>query len=509
MDSPAPPPDEARVDVRASFILWVYPFVFRPETYEARVARLFAPDSRFATNKPAIYDDTLLPHVSRFLTRDPADIGSVSLFLAKPGKSAEMLLFGEASQQLSWHLIAAGKSAMPFRFAGAVQLALFEGGTGFCAVSAFPTGDAAGDWSDFLHYFRYADGRGKETRVRATRPNGTEAVCQPVLTGIERLLREEIALTRRAGQTPTLAADEFSDIFVPGRLLPYAALYVDGMPADERGTFLFRTRHFFDSARFLLPATDETRADHPAHWQYVKDGYVVQTQGGGVFVLFDAPYARRGPATFFRGNLPHLFQETYFVLYLLVLSQRFVLLTLSERVAWYWKAAPTLAERAALFAEIRDRLFLFRARGHFRQAAHQIGNQMAYHRWQDVLEIDSLYDEVEREVDDMEAYLREIREKEDAAIEARQHAEEIAADKAILTASQAQADRAADQTLRLTQLATVATIVGISIAFLQVLQAVNPRRFTNGYTVLLWMLGASLVAFVVVWVLERRRAGRR
>jgi len=149
------------------------------------------------------------------------------------------------------------------------------------------------------------------------------------------------------------------ETFVPGQLLPYAVVYVDGVRADEAALLLYRIRHFFPSRREICPAPEDLRLDHDAYLTYADRQYFLFSLEGAAFVAFDAP-----ATDFFRRELPDHLRVRYFLLYLLALHRRFTLIQLSEAVSDHWLGR-TASERERAFERIEDRLLTFTARGYF------------------------------------------------------------------------------------------------------------------------------------------------
>jgi hypothetical protein len=131
------------------------------------------------------------------------------------------------------------------------------------------------------------------------------------------------------------------ETFVPGQLLPYAVVYVDGVRADKAALLLYRIRHFFPSRREICPAPEDLRLDHDAYLTYADRQYFLFSLKGATFVAFDAP-----ATDFFRRELPDHLRVR---LYLLALHRRFTLIQLSEAVSDHWLG----------------RLLTFTARGYF------------------------------------------------------------------------------------------------------------------------------------------------
>jgi hypothetical protein len=109
---------------------------------------------------------------------------------------------------------------------------------------------------------------------------------------------------------------------------------------------------------------------------------------------------------FWRGTLPNHLRNIYRFLFQFVLYQRLLLLRLSENVARDWLDQQ---RRYNAFEETRRDFLAFTARGEFGQLSRLEHHHRFYKRWQKILEVQALYDEVKNEVYEMQGALVEHR----------------------------------------------------------------------------------------------------
>lgn len=415
----------AMVDRTASSIRFVYPFVFAAESLSQRAERFTAVKrtvgkaERHVWRRQSFVTDDMLAHVAAFVDPPSGAPPSARLWRVDDDvlRSPSGLGAGRTHPGADWVLVTRS-GAVAFAIE-AIELALFEHGAGFLTVSAIPESPELSDWFTFLHFFRYAGGK-RASEVRATRTVGLDgADGQARAAGFfpsfadhgdgagdiasqPRAFREVIAGLLSGGARPGATHEWWREIFVPGMLLPYASLFVDGCPVDDMQTVRYRLRNFFHADQFVHPSGDDGGA---GLLQYAADQWFFSSLNGGGFLAFDAPQTE-----FFRITLPGHIRAQYFLLFLLALEQRFVLMQLSQEVAEQWGGRgerPTETARAAAFADIRDRLLAFTAQGYFAQTMQEEHHHRSYAQWQETFELPRLYDTVAAEVREMHAYLEQ------------------------------------------------------------------------------------------------------
>lgn len=178
-------------------------------------------------------------------------------------------------------------------------------------------------------------------------------------------------------------------------MIPFPVLYVDGSKKENVFPLLYRVRNFFHSEQLIHPAPEDLIRSHPGLLPYADDQWFVFSLEGGAFVAFDAP-----KNDFFRINLPTHLRDQYFLLFLLTLHQRFALTRLSQEVSEHWLRGNE-DERMRYFKRIRSSLMEFTARGYFIQVVQRENHHRFYRKWQEVLQVERLYQEVNDEVQEM------------------------------------------------------------------------------------------------------------
>ena len=418
-DHPPAAKIDGTVDLTASALRFVYAFTFDGSTLPRRAEVIEQAAWQGARQSLKVWQPEefpsadLLSHVAAFL-RPPADsIRTAALWRMDEAalRSPAGLGGGADHPGATWTLVTR-HSDIPFVL-HEVSLALFRHGVGFLTIAARPTTPSPDAWFDFLHHFRFISGQ-RAAVVRAERalapgergaaPTRTAyfpAVAGPDRDGQPHNMGEIVDGLLRAGTTGNETNPWWEEVFVPGTLLPYASLFVDGCEQARADEMLFRLRNFFHANQDVHPAVQTP--DDPQALPYSEGQWFFFSLNGGGFL------ARNAPATpFFRQTLPAHIAHQYFLLFLLALQQRFVLMMLSQEVSRRWVAAgPDIsdADRVAAFARIRDALLAFTAQGYFAQTMQEEHHHRCYERWQQTFQLARLYDEVSAEVREMFADL--------------------------------------------------------------------------------------------------------
>lgn len=324
-------------------------------------------------------------------------------------------------RRADWTLLAQNQYEISFRLGqgnggtNAVQMVLFQVGVGMLVVQAAPKSEQLADWLDFLHYFRISDGR-RKVRVCATRRIGKDQV-EPFFPepagGVaahpagEGLLDDVLTALLRTGSADESAKNWWEEVFVPGKLLPFAALYVDGLE-NEAAAVRYRLRHFFRAGQEIIPCASDLCEEHASVLPYADRQWFVFSIEGGAFLACDAPCG------FFRETMPDHLRKDYFLLFLMALHQRFALVRMSAQVARHWPLGGAQDEqgREDIFQDIRDTLLAFTARGYFAQVMQRDNHHRVYRKWQEVFQVERLYDEVRDEVREMHEYLLKALQEE-------------------------------------------------------------------------------------------------
>ena len=490
-----------RVNEKISFVHFVYPFLLEAEEFETRAeaigrARWSSGGKELTVWEPQRFpEEDLLPHVARYLN-PPAGIPATARLWKLQGALQDV--YGLA-RRVDWGLHLPRRE-VPFRWGEvggrdfAAQLALFRVGVGFLTVRARPTGGEVADWLDFLHYFRFVRGQ-RGVKVQARRRTGKEqweaffpepaggVAPHPEGCGVFSEVLEALLSTGTAeGETEPW----WREVFVPGQLLPFAVLWVEEVPEEERVPLLYRVRHFFHSRQEIHPSADDLRLDHPALLSYAEGQWFLFSLDGGAFVACNAP-----ETPFFRQTLPHHLRDQYFLLFLLALHERFALMSLSQQVSEQWLRGEEM-ERAQAFEGIRDALLAFTARGYFTQVMQQEHYHRCYRKWQETFQVERLYQEVSEEVGDMHDYLlmrRTERLQQLAEAEARAERER----------ERAAQERERRLERRLNQIALLLGVPAVGLAYLD---AIGPVGWVTGALV---VLSSGAVGLLILWGLSRDR----
>lgn len=219
------------------------------------------------------------------------------------------------------------------------------------------------------------------------------------------------------------------DALAPGRLLPFIAMYVDGLPQGDQPRFLYKARNFFRADQEILPTENDLKVEGRADTlAYGKNQYFTFSLAGATFVAFGMQPHQ--PQPYYRTTLPEQLKGAYYLLFQLTLLQRLTLNELKEEVAKHWETPSDLEsekpsnaqhhnnrdkERLVAFTRIHDTLLSFMARGHFTQVTQDVSAHRVYVRWRETFQIEQLYREVVDAVQEMYQYLvLTSREREEA-----------------------------------------------------------------------------------------------
>lgn len=407
-----------------SFVRFVYPFVFAPEQFAAVVGSLNAAKMPLRESKVAdvweaarFPESDLLPHVARYLNSPDEKDSTVKIWRLGNDFWNSFEGFGSKAD---WSLHAtqtddqdiARKLEIAFEFKE-IELSLFRTGVGFVTVEAAPKSNVLADWHNFIHFLRFIDR--KTVTLAAKRKvgrNDTEPFFPPfaAATGDKQNLKQIICALL------TMAGTNCDEVFIPDQLLPYAALFVKDSAADEDYNLIYKTRNFFHSEQGNTPAPDDLDAHHPTLLEYAARQWQIFTLDGSSFLAFDAP-----DTDFFRNTLPSHLRHQYFLLFLLVLQQRFALINFSNRVSEYWLMRDE-DQRAAMFEQIRQDFFDFTARGYFIQVMQREHHHRCYVRWQEKFQVGLFFSEVREKVREMNDYLQSERTRRIEQLAAEQKA---------------------------------------------------------------------------------------
>jgi hypothetical protein len=396
-----------------SFIYFVYPFLFDQEHFFELRDKVNNAQWQGRNQKRNIWttqrfsEDDLLPYVARYL--NPSDESQPTAHLWHMDRDAlESPLYIGANAKWS---LTHPYGEIPFHIES-IQLVLFYVGVGFITIKSSPINDDINDWQDFLHYFRFIKGQ-RGVGIKAQRQVGrgqTEPYFSepaggvgkhPDGTGILGDIIDGLLLYMKPDEEEN--ETWWSEVFIPGQMLPFAALFVENIAEIDDSQLLYRVRNFFHSRQVINPSQDDLRSDNPALLPYTGRQWFLFSLDGGAFVGCDVPKTE-----FFQQTLPDHLSRQYFLLFLITLHQRFALMMLSDIVAKHWLVRPgttSETEREKTFENILGNLFSFTTRGYFAQVMQQEHHHRCYRKWQETFQLERLYSEVSKEIQEIHNYL--------------------------------------------------------------------------------------------------------
>jgi hypothetical protein len=402
------------LDRTASFVRLVHPFLFAPRTFGERCKAV--DDANWSgdrgkinvweNNPPELPEWHLLPHIARYVVPGGEAPSARFWRLGPSALESRAGLLSAASWSAVWH-----RGEERFRLER-VELVLFAVGVGVLSLCTKPESKEPDRWHDFVHFTRYLRG-GNAVKIRIDRhtkagvdesffpqPAGGAARLDPMGRGY---LADVVAALV---ETATIDGDLpkwHEEGFVSGLLIPYSALYFDGVSAAEIPERVYRARSFFYAAQMLHPSAEDRRLDqNSALLPFGSLIWLATSVEGGTFLAFDAPRH-----DFWRRRLPDHLANEYFLLFLLALHQRLALMALSDEVAGRWPMLPQVSDaekREQAFREIRDKLLAFTARSYFAQVMQREHHHRVYRRWLETFQIERLYAEVSAEIREMFEY---------------------------------------------------------------------------------------------------------
>jgi hypothetical protein len=407
--------EQVTVNHHSSFIYFVYPFTFDAdrftqfnETVDRATIQSKNQDIKIwqATSLPK---DDLLFHVANYLNPSNTEkatakswkLSNDNRICSHFGLDAQWKLYLKKKKiDFYWGQKGNKKRNKKGRGVDGVSMILFNGGVGFLIVQVQPIGNILLDWLDFLHFFRFLVPRqGTEVKAYKKTDKGDEDYFPKKLgnANCDRSVFKAVVMALLQTVSREIWWD---DIFVPDRLIPFVCLYVNDLPQSEINPFhlLYKLQHFFNSNQGEYPAPEHLDPNPQPWLAYARNHWFIFTLEGGTFLAIDSP-----EEVFFKETLPQHLKSQYFLLFLLAQYQRFALMSLSQQVANFWLAAEE--QRLQEFERIRDRLFLFTARGYFTQVMQRDNYHRCYRKWQEVLQLEQLYREVHDEVHEMQEYL--------------------------------------------------------------------------------------------------------
>jgi hypothetical protein len=481
-----------RVDQKAAFLYFVYPFRFDSSTFTARSHAAAAAELPGAHGPQAVWqlaplnqNDEMLPQVADYL--NPADPQMATAWIWKLSDQLQEV-YGLADRA-EWYLRHRDRT-IPFSLGKvgakdfAFELALFQNGVGFVVTQAMPNSADPADWFDFLHYFRFFRGH-RQVQITAQRSCGHDRQANQRLYqeffpapagGAGSHLGLVLDSLLKTLQLPDEGQPWWQDVFVPGQLLPFAGLYLDDVPPEEVMLQVYQARNFFHMQQELHPTAADLAAEQTGLIEYAEHQWMLFSLEGGGFLATDAPKKTE----FARVEMPRHLRSVYFMIFLLALHERFALMVLSQEVASRWPGGEPVSDtaREVAFERIRTRLLTFAARSYFAQVMQKEHHHRCFQRWEEVFQIPRMYREVRDEIQDLYECL---------ALQRQQRLQEF---------EEAQQQRSARLERLITTLAAVIGVPALALTFLQAASATS-------YRIAVWTAVVTLVLGLLFIVAAR------
>jgi hypothetical protein len=399
-----------------SFVTLVYPVTFEPDMFDelsAGMDRARWGELENLWTPATVPTEDLLRSVGEFLEPPPGARRSARVWRLDGNALQSTRGLGAGGSE-PWEMVTRS-STIPFQLKN-VHLGLLQPGVALLSLRLTPQSQEPNDWFDFMHFARFQR-RPERSRLRMRRRKGINATTRepeyepffpPPAGGVAAHPQGEGTL----GEIITALLSSASagkhwwhEVYVPGQLIPYSALFFEGVPAEEQLRFLLRLEAYFHARQELHPSPADLDLQGENRVAYARDQYFVLTLDGSSFVAFDAPQT-----PFFRETLPAHLRSEYFILFLMTLYQRFALMLLEDEISSGWALGTDDEQRETVLRKVRDRLLMFTAQGHFTQVVQRQHHHRCYRRWQEIFQIDQLYAEVHRAASDMHDYLEAKRD---------------------------------------------------------------------------------------------------
>lgn len=393
-----------------SFLTFVYPFSFNPNDFGELVKNV--ENAKLITKKTEQefwLDDgekgfphsDLLPHISSYLKNNQEKEPTARLWkISSPAFTSPNGL----GSQGDWYYTFQHNHQeveVPFTFEN-VQIYLFRAGIGMLTLEVKPQTDSLELWQNFLHFFRYL---GRDEKLTARKKSGKDSWEKffPNFGNEESNKKDEYGNLSKIvyGLLKTIKKNKWwEDVFIHNQMMPYTALFISDYPAQNDYQLCYKLRNFFHTKQGENPAPTDLLPNHSSLVEYSERQWFIFALDGGNFLAFDPPNT-----TFFRETLPDHIRKQYFQLYIIALHQRFALMDMSHDVAEHWWAKNE-DERMNAFERIRDRFLFFTARGYFAQVMQREHHHRNYRKWQEIFDLNQLYNEVRDEVREMFDWLQ-------------------------------------------------------------------------------------------------------
>lgn len=500
------------VEGQISFSHFVFPFSFDQSIFFQLLSSVetlawAGKNGQFPVwHKAKFPSDELLPHVSRYLNPETeiptAGIYSMSEQALVSRELGHICHYGDS--KFRWMLkTKAGNIGFYVRN---IRLCLFQTGIGFLLVNAVPKENRSevDTWQNFLHYFRFIKGqRGVRIQGMACQTDDPSANWKPNFPGLSE--NEEFRSTGIGKFYDILqiclrsicpGSDWWEELFIDGQLLPYAGIFLEDIPEQEIPIILYKFQNFHHAKQLLDPSVEHLNLCSTSILPYSHLQWFTYSLEGGTFLSFT-----KLETTFNRATLPDHLNRHYFLVYILALHQRFSLMKFSEMIARQWVKNDDLSdeEQEAAFERIQEAMLSFMARGYFAQVMQREHHHRCFMKWQETLQIERLFRDVDHMISEMHRYLearKSRRIQELTEIQNQQIRQEAEAD--ALKEKEAQI-RANKLERRVSILALILGLPALALTFLQSSQLENLQNS------LLTLVLSSIIAVVTYRLLVGRK----
>jgi hypothetical protein len=492
----------------SSFNIFIYPFSFNRNQYKGITNAISNAAWKTRSGETLIWQgdtfphDDLQPHVSKYFTQTDHSIETARLWKMTQGALMSNAALGFGRHNVDWY-VNSPQGRQKF-WVDEVKLSLFRIGIGFLTFNVKPSSHLLTDWNDFIHYFRFVDGR-RGVYINGEKRVGREGYL-PFFPSVCRDQKSEKHTFLEIINSILIASgfESWKDVFVPGQLIPYICSFVNSVAGGEQIIEIAnRLQNFFHSGQTLHLSEDDRRMSKTSILPYKKDQWFLFSMEGSAFLAYDPPNNN-----FFRNSFPGHLKDQYFLSFILALHQRFALANLLCEIAESWaiRAESTIIqenEREKAFQNIRDTFFLFNARGFFHQVMQKENHHRYYRTWQKIFQIEELQRDLNQKINDMYEYLMMVRS------DRLQRLEEIERKNEELERKELEKrERAAEERSRLLErrLSAIAWIIGLPVILLTFQQAGIGVSLNIAIIFVLVGLVLGLLVYLAIQIFTEKKA---
>jgi len=406
---------------------FVYPFTFDVKTFDSRQdtfdksLAVVEDDQTAIWNRIKYSDQDLLPHVAKYInsrsSQNGGNLFNVCIYEISNNvlQSAQYGLGSGRENGSITYTLSCSKGKIAFDILN-VQLYLFRTGMGSIAFEIKPRlpNQDPDEWFDFLSYFRYFGGY-RGVSIECSKAVGYDrekeekifAPFFPPLARTEddqdsRIFEEIIFGLLDSGVVDGETEKWWDDIFIPHQFLPFSMLFLKEVDSSQIPILVYQYRKMLHSRQVLVPPEVETSLNHTGLHPYTENQWFVFSLDGGGFISFDPP-----DDYFFEVELPLHLMDQYFLIFILTIQQRFVLTKLADEVVRVWLTEQIDNEdEFPLFDHLQSTLKAFASLGNYNQVMQRDNLHQVYQKWQEIFQIDQLYQSVNEEIDHISDFLQ-------------------------------------------------------------------------------------------------------